>query len=308
MPYDLGYVYDEELTEGKYCPHMRVTYERQLVIIFLEDARTAVWDGMAGDDPRVVSLLRDVFLQPPSVLPYNLSQDPYYLVSSKGGSWHYIHGFLHLMFSGQRKGFFVEAGALDGQQLSNSLWLEQELGWNGLLIEPNVVSYRALLAKHRKAWASNTCLSWDHLSRRSVHVSLGVESGYMVPWWHVIGSSYQLGVTMNSNKYDSFINMADHSYSWTQCFPLSSYLLALNISTIDVLSLDTQGSEKEILYSFPWNSVTVRVVIVEMVQDSLEPDADFLTFMNARGFLLLSHQEDYILVQQRDPFLSRRLS
>lgn len=34
-------------------------------------------------------------------------------------------------------GFFVEIGAHDGQNLSNTLWLERQHLWSGLLIEAN---------------------------------------------------------------------------------------------------------------------------------------------------------------------------
>ena len=45
--------------------------------------------------------------------------------------------------------FFVEAGAHDGESLSNSLFFEVKLGWNGLLVEPNPFSFQALLTKNR---------------------------------------------------------------------------------------------------------------------------------------------------------------
>ena len=35
----------------------------------------------------------------------------------------------------QRNGFFIEAGALNGEKGSNSLSLETDLGWSGLLAE-----------------------------------------------------------------------------------------------------------------------------------------------------------------------------
>jgi FkbM family methyltransferase len=35
-----------------------------------------------------------------------------------------------------RRGFFVEAGANDGQTQSNTLYFERYLGWTGLLVEP----------------------------------------------------------------------------------------------------------------------------------------------------------------------------
>ena len=38
-------------------------------------------------------------------------------------------------FSLQQNGFFIEAGALNGEKGSNSLSLETDLGWSGLLAE-----------------------------------------------------------------------------------------------------------------------------------------------------------------------------
>ena len=53
----------------------------------------------------------------------------------------------------------MEAGAFDGELLSNSLLFETKLGWKGVLIEPNPVAFDQLLTKNRKAWSINTCLS-----------------------------------------------------------------------------------------------------------------------------------------------------
>ena len=38
----------------------------------------------------------------------------------------------------------MEAGALDGEFISNSLYLERELGWTGLLVEADTTLYSAL--------------------------------------------------------------------------------------------------------------------------------------------------------------------
>ena len=39
------------------------------------------------------------------------------------------------MFPGLRGGYFVEAGAVDGRAFSNSIVLEREFGWTGVLVE-----------------------------------------------------------------------------------------------------------------------------------------------------------------------------
>lgn len=63
----------------------------------------------------------------------------------------------------QRDGFFIECGALDGETRSNSLMLEQEYGWRGLLVEADPLNYEKLSSKHRKAWSVQACLSTKNI-------------------------------------------------------------------------------------------------------------------------------------------------
>ena len=50
-------------------------------------------------------------------------------------------------------GFFIEAGAHDGESISNSLFFELSRNWTGLLVEPNPLTFCKLLTKNRKAYA-----------------------------------------------------------------------------------------------------------------------------------------------------------
>ncbi len=50
-------------------------------------------------------------------------------------------------------------GALDGDRSSNSLYLETELDWTGVLIEMDPYFYTQLIGKNRKAYSINACLS-----------------------------------------------------------------------------------------------------------------------------------------------------
>ena len=65
----------------------------------------------------------------------------------------------------KRGGFFVECGAMDGERSSNTLWIEQNLKWNGLLIEADPYFYTQLLGKNRRAWSINACLSPSKYTR-----------------------------------------------------------------------------------------------------------------------------------------------
>ena len=59
----------------------------------------------------------------------------------------------------QTNGFFIECGALDGERASNTMWLENKRGWNGLLIEMDPSYYMQIRGKNRKSLSMNACLS-----------------------------------------------------------------------------------------------------------------------------------------------------
>uniref|UniRef100_A0A0N7ZDK1 Methyltransferase FkbM domain-containing protein n=1 Tax=Scylla olivacea TaxID=85551 RepID=A0A0N7ZDK1_SCYOL len=223
--------------------------------------------------------------------------------AARGDTWPFIHHYIKRLFSGETDGFFVEAGALDGQVLSNTLWLERECGWRGLLVEPDPFSYSCLLTKHRKAWTSNTCLSPSGLTNTSVHVSLSLAPMFTSPRWYMKGASHELGVTMRNPSYDNYLNSGVKSFSLVSCFPLATYLRALNVTVVDLLSLDTQGSEISIIKTFPWEKVHVRAVVVEVAAPEFQHD--FVEYMRGRGFTLVGHYNDYIFVQEGDAALAR---
>ncbi|KAK8748371.1 hypothetical protein OTU49_016103, partial [Cherax quadricarinatus] len=62
-------------------------------------------------------------------------------------------------FKNKQGGVFVDLGAGDGEYHSLTLQLEKNLGWTGLLVEPNPRLYKMLLRKGRKAMVTNACLS-----------------------------------------------------------------------------------------------------------------------------------------------------
>ena len=45
------------------------------------------------------------------------------------------------VFPGTREGFYVEAGACNGVGCSSTYVLEKELGWKGVLVEPDPIFF-----------------------------------------------------------------------------------------------------------------------------------------------------------------------
>jgi hypothetical protein len=54
-----------------------------------------------------------------------------------------------------KKGFFIEAGAFDGINFSNTYYLEKELNWKGILIEPTLERYLSCIKNRKKSIAIN---------------------------------------------------------------------------------------------------------------------------------------------------------
>jgi hypothetical protein len=69
----------------------------------------------------------------------------------------------------QTEGFFVECGAADGEQVSNTLYMERYLGWGGILIEADTKFYERLMTRKRKALALHACLSLEPFPTKVIY-------------------------------------------------------------------------------------------------------------------------------------------
>ena len=95
-------------------------------------------------DPELVNIIKKCFLQPPSDQPYSFSQEEPFI---RGQVDQPI--LVDLIYNKSfTNGFFIEAGAWDGENLSNSLLFELHRGWTGLLVEPHREGYKSLLSKY----------------------------------------------------------------------------------------------------------------------------------------------------------------
>jgi len=89
------------------------------------------------EDEKLISTLKEEYLDPPSKDPYNTTLIP------AGGPISRSHNgediFLdQFVFKGQvENGFFIEAGASNFVDGSNSLGFEMMHNWTGVLVEPN---------------------------------------------------------------------------------------------------------------------------------------------------------------------------
>lgn len=144
----------------------------------------------------------------------------------------------------QRDGFFVEFGATDGVSFSNSWLLETAFGWNGILSEPGRGWHKSL-HENRKCRIDTRCV-WKEsdTSIDFVEAARGINSGIssFVPRYRKIkGKSYSVPTV----SLDDLLDAHDAP------------------DVIDYLSVDTEGSEYEILSAFDFDRRKVRILTVE---------------------------------------------
>ncbi|XP_050711749.1 uncharacterized protein LOC126995893 [Eriocheir sinensis] len=209
---------------------------------------------MDQEDPALAAYIRSL-IAPPSKLPYNLTNPK----KEHFSQYSQTQFLMQRIFPNMKGGFFLEVGAADGELHSNTLYLERQMGWRGLLIEAFPGTYQQLLQKHRKAYSIQTALS---LTNKSTEVK-----------FRVLGPKGELSSVWDK-KGKTIITV--------RALPLYAILKALDVPVIDYLSLDIEGAEMKVLDTLPWDKVKVRVMHVEYNHLS-GGHKDLVSAMEARG-------------------------
>ena len=144
----------------------------------------------------------------------------------------------------RRDGFFIEFGATDGMSLNNSLMLEQEFGWTGILAEP-ARNWHADLKRNRSCAIDTRCVwrtTGETLSfTEAPRGENSAITGYVSWRRRARGTSYDV-TTVSLNDL-----LAEHKAP----------------AVIDYASVDTEGSEFEILNAVDWARWSFKVLTVE---------------------------------------------
>ena len=145
-----------------------------------------------------------------------------------------------------KNGFFVDFGATDGITLSNSYLLEKEYGFNGILAEPNprqrknIKSIRSAIVEEHCVWAeSGLTLSFLDVGDHSTLEKF---------------SSQDLHSEKRKNQKIFMV----------ETISLTDMLCKYDApNLIDYLSIDTEGSEFDILSSHDFSKYMFKVITVE---------------------------------------------
>jgi FkbM family methyltransferase len=167
----------------------------------------------------------------------------------------------------KRGGYFVEFGAADGIIGSNTILLEREFGWSGILAEPNPV-WHADLARNRTA----------RIDHRCVFKTTGERVRFAATNYHGLSTIAEFATTDGHAK-----SRAEHDILAVETVTLNDLLASHGAPrTIDYVSIDTEGSELAILEAFDFVRWDVRLFSIEHNLTARERDIDRL--MHSRGY------------------------
>jgi len=148
----------------------------------------------------------------------------------------------------KRDGYFVEFGATNGVDLSNTHLLEKEYGWDGIVAEP-ATRWHAALKNNRNCHIETHCV-WG-------------ESGSVLTFNEANEGEYSTIDTFSSSDSHSPRRESGRLYSVTTISLVDLLDKYSAPKIVDYLSIDTEGSEYEILSRFDFDRYQFRVITCE---------------------------------------------
>lgn len=146
----------------------------------------------------------------------------------------------------KRNGYFVDIGAAEPVNSSNTVMLEREFGWHGICCEANP-NYRAALLANRDCVVDSRCV-WTN-------------TGETLPF-HFAHTLATLSEFVGSDHHAKARRDAD--VGMVETVSLNDVLTTHGAPRhIDFLSIDTEGSELAILEGFDFSAASFGFICVE---------------------------------------------
>jgi len=188
----------------------------------------------------------------------------------------------------KRDGYFVEFGACNGLHLSNTALLEKEYNWKGILSEP-VKCFQQDLRKNRNCF----------IDSRAVFN----ESGTQIEFRELSDYKDLSGIVetfLNDNHVKKRNNPLNDNY-FVETVSLNDLLDYYNAPIdIDFVSIDTEGSEFEILSAFNFDKYKVKIFTIEhnFIEDKRNKIYDLMISKKYKRILTdISEWDDWYILE-----------
>ncbi|XP_065350198.1 uncharacterized protein LOC135946083 [Cloeon dipterum] len=243
---------------------------------------------MDQEDKELIKYVRNKMLVTPIPrnIPYNLRHP-----GSKDRSEGQLSAFLDIFVNVTNGGYFIECGAFDGEEISNTLDLEERYNWTGALIEGSPKNFRNLTARNRKSTLVPACLS---VEKHPTKVKF--EDGRTLGKIFNVSDVPLQNITAGKPK-NPIIEVL--------CVPFYTIYKALDQSEIDLFVLDIEGHENDVLFTIPFDKVTIHVLIAEFSHGVKFTKEHMKSFMLDQGYRLYEgtnqrkwQKENYMFIKK----------
>lgn len=164
-------------------------------------------------------------------------------------------------FNEAKNRYFLDVGAHDGINISNTYVLEHRYGWTGLCIEANPTTYQAL-RRNRRSRCINICL--DKSDGEVAFVIRDVFGGIVAP--DLDNSRTEPGDSVIRIKTKSLVNVLIEESA---------------PRIIDYLSIDVEGAEERILESFDFSRYRFNCITIE------RPSTRLRNIFHEHGYIIV---------------------
>jgi FkbM family methyltransferase len=180
--------------------------------------------------------------------------------------------WLETRLGARREGFYVEVGAYDGVQLSNSYHFEQ-LGWRGVLVEPDPAKAEQC---RRNRPGARTCQC----------AAVGPEDGDEIVFHQVSGGEVYSTTELSAAHRERLDKLGfERQALRVPARTLDSILEEAPPPAIDFVSIDVEGGELRVLRGFDIRRWRPAVVLVET--NARVRDAAIREYFLAAGYAYL---------------------
>lgn len=185
-----------------------------------------------------------------------------YSYKAQSGQDKYVEQYLNF-----NNGVYVEFGARNGIEHSNTYYFEKSYNWSGVLVEPDKRELKSIVG-----------------NRPNAKVYTGVA---VCP----VGIKH-VDFAISSNRGWSGIRDSYDDKRWTDTIIQQKRIPCVDLNTIcppkvDYMTVDTEGSELEILRTFNFTSHNVTIIQVErnmLTPKQKQEEKQLTNFMKTKGY------------------------
>lgn len=154
-------------------------------------------------------------------------------------------------FNHMREGTFVEVGANEPTNEQSQSWhLENELGWTGVLVEPNPeLAEKARQLRPRAKIFECACTSQEKTGTLTLYIPIRGE--------HQVAAHASVEINADDFSY------TEHHEVEVRAQSLDEILAESAVKEIDLLSLDVEGTEMDILKGFDLQNCRPKLILLE---------------------------------------------